>query len=170
MRVRYHGPIGYSANWDHYGRIEFWDVMDFVGMTTYHTLADHPNPTVAELMEAWMPIRQNILTWRATVDKPILFTEVGWCSQEGAASAPWNYYHNQHATAAGHEEQRACYEAFMRTWEDVPGVGGSIWWEWTPYGGGPDCYNYTPKGKPAQALLEQWFAAGGHPPTTQPSE
>ncbi len=32
-----------------------------------------------------------------------------------------------------------------------------IWWEWTTYGGGDDCYNYTPKGKPAEKLLRKWF-------------
>jgi len=157
LRKNYDGVLGYSANWDHYRKIKFWDKIDLIGMTTYHKLAEKPGPTVQQLIEAWKPIRREILDWQATVARPILFTEVGWCSQEGCSVEPWNYYHKQVATPAGMEEQRACYEAFMRTWENVPAVGGTIWWEWTPYGGGPDCFNYTPRGKPAEKLLGQWF-------------
>jgi hypothetical protein len=159
IRQRYHGMLAYSANWDHYRKPQFWDHVDLIGMTTYHKLSDKAGPTVQQLVEAWRPIRQDILDWQATVGKPILFTEVGWCSQEGCSVEPWNYYHHQVATAAGMEEQRACYEAFMRTWEDCPAVGGVVWWEWTDYGGGPECFNYTPRGKPAETLLRHWLQA-----------
>ena len=50
------------------------------------------------------------------------------------------------------------YDAFMRSWDNTPEVGGVIWWEWTAYGSGKDCYHYTPKGKPAEKLLRDWFA------------
>ena len=159
VRQRYDGLLGYSANWDHYHKIQFWDKLDLIGMTTYHKLSDKPNPTIAQLIDSWLPIRQEILAWQANIDRPILFTEVGWCSQEGCSVEPWNYYHKQLATPAGMEEQRNCYEAFMRVWQDEPAVGGVTWWEWTSYGGGPDCYNYTPRGKPAEKLLKQWFHA-----------
>jgi hypothetical protein len=110
------------------------------------------------MVKAWEPIKESILEWQGTIGKPILFTEVGWCSQEGASIEPWNYYHKQEASTKGHEEQRACYEAFLRAWGSVPQVGGVIWWEWTTYGGGATCYNYTPKGKPAEKVLRRWLA------------
>ena len=91
----YGGELGYSANWDHYRPVEFWDRLDFIGMTSYYTLADEKNPTVAEIVEKWQPIKRDILAWQRRIGKPILLTEVGWCSQEGAATAPWNYYQNQ---------------------------------------------------------------------------
>ncbi len=161
VRAIYSGPLGYSANWDHYKPVRFWDKLDFVAMTSYYTLADHANPTVDELIERWKPIREEILRWRAKVNKPILFTEVGWCSQEGAATAPWNYYQNMKATPAGLEEQRRLYEAFMRVWTpDTPGLMGVMWWEWDRSAGGPGDYGYTPRGKPAERLLRQWFAEG----------
>ncbi|MBN1343139.1 MAG: hypothetical protein JXQ73_10690 [Phycisphaerae bacterium] len=158
VRKRYDGKLSYSANWDHYQPVKFWDKLDLIGMTSYYKLSDDPGPTVQHMVEAWEPIKKSILEWQQTIGKPILFTEVGWCSQEGASIEPWNYYHKQEATGKGLEEQRACYEAFMRSWSDVPQVGGVIWWEWTTYGGGKDCYNYTPKGKPAEGLLREWFA------------
>ncbi len=158
VKRRYKGKLSYSANWDHYQPVKFWDELDLIGMTSYYKLSDDPVPTVESVVKVWEPIKQNILDWQRTIGKPIVFTEVGWCSQEGASIEPWNYYRKQEATAKGHAEQRVCYEAFMRAWDDVPQVGGVIWWEWTDYGGGRDCYNYTPKGKPAEKLLRHWLA------------
>ncbi|HOW19125.1 MAG TPA: hypothetical protein PLC79_08815 [Phycisphaerae bacterium] len=157
VRKVYRGKLSYSANWDHYRNIEFWKDLDYVGMTTYYQLSDDPNPTLEKLLDAWKPIKEEILSWQKTVRKPIIFTEVGWCSQEGASVEAWNYYHKQQATAAGREEQRRLYVAFMQTWRDCPQVGGVIWWEWTDSDGGDDDYNYTPRGKPAEKELRRWF-------------
>lgn len=153
------GKLGYSANWDHYDPVKFWDKLDYVGMTSYYTLADRKNPSVEEIVKKWQPIRDDILKWQKKVGKPIILTEVGWCSQEGAGTAPWNYYQNQTATPAGHEEQRRLYEGFIRAWDGATGLNGVIWWEWLPGGGGGGDFNYTPKGKPAEQLLRQWFSA-----------
>lgn len=153
------GKLGYSANWDHYEPVKVWDKLDFVGMTSYYTLADSRNAGVDEIVRRWQPIRRDIEAWQRKVGKPIILTEVGWCSQEGAATAPWNYYQNQHATPAGLEEQRRLYEAFMKAWADSPALAGVIWWEWSDGGGSSD-FSYTPKGKPAEQLLREWFKAG----------
>ncbi len=168
VREHFHGgKLGYSANWDHYRPIEFWDDLDFIGMTSYYTLADRQNPSVEEIIRRWRPIRDEILAWQRTIGKPIVMTEVGWCSQEGAAMAPWNYYQNQTATPGGMEEQRRLYEAFIRVWSGVPELLGVIWWEWDRSTGGPGDYGYTPKNKPAEEVLRQWFTR--HQVTTQPA-
>ena len=167
-RAHFNGLLGYSANWDHYKPIKFWHLLDFVGMTSYYTLADHKNPTTDEIVARWRPIYQEIMNWRRSLGKPLVLTEVGWCSQEGAATAPWNYYQNMHATPAGHEEQRRLYEAFLRVWDDAPGLLGVMWWEWTAEPGGPSDFNYTPRNKPAEKVLRRWFAQG-QPPATRPA-
>lgn len=152
------GKLAYSANWDHYRNIEYWADVDLIGMTTYYKLADKPGPTREALELAWKPIRSDILAWQQTVGKPILFTEVGWASQEGCSVEAWNYYRQDKATAAGLEEQKRCYEAFANTWRDVDGVGGVIWWEWTSGQGGHQDFGYTPKAKPAERVIRDWFA------------
>jgi hypothetical protein len=164
----YGGKLGYSANWDHYRPVEFWDKLDFIGMTSYYTLADREGPTVEEIVDRWQPIKQDILAWQRRIRKPILLTEVGWCSQEGAAMAPWNYYQNQNATPAALEEQRRLYEAFIRVWDDTPALLGVIWWEWSDAPGGPGDYGYSPRGKPAEKVLRQWLSAGRRSATTAP--
>ena len=156
-RRAFAGVLVYSANWDHYTGIRFWDDLDAIGLTTYHKLSDAPGPTLDELRAAWRPIRDRILTWRESVGRPIIFTEVGWCSQEGCSIEAWNYYHKEAATPAGHEEQRRNYQAFIDTWADEPTVVGMVWWEWSDTRGGPEDFSYTPRGKPALAILREFF-------------
>lgn len=170
VRKVFDGKLSYSANWDHYRVVQFWDALDLVGMTSYYKLSSDPNPSLESLVEAWQPIKRGILRWQRQVGKPLLFTEVGWCSQEGTSIEPWNYYYHQTATEAGLAEQANCYRAFMRVWDDVPEVGGVIWWEWDDTPGGPTDYNYTPRGKPAEKVLREWFAAQPRPtpPTPDP--
>ncbi len=160
VRQHYRGKLGYSANWDHYQteKIGFWQKVDYVGMTTYYELADGPNPSIEEIDANWTRIRAEITAFQKEVRKPIIFTEVGWCSQEGAAHEGWNYYANQNATAAGQREQAILYESFIKAWSEAPGVGGVIWWEWDAGAGGGEDHGYTPRGKPAEAVLRTWFA------------
>ncbi|MBK8915474.1 MAG: hypothetical protein IPM64_12920 [Phycisphaerales bacterium] len=168
VRARFSGRLGYSANWDHYRPVSFWDRLDFAGVTTYNTLADRDLPTVDELVERWRPIRQRLFDFQREINRPLLLTEVGWCSQKGAARAPWNYYRNQKVTPEGLEEQRRLYEAFIRAFPAQPGFGGVIWWEWTPGGGGPKDFGYSPRGKPAERELREWFRTAADRPASQP--
>jgi hypothetical protein len=157
VRRVFPGKLSYSANWDHYKVVKFWDDLDLVGMSSYYKLSSQANPSLDGLVEAWRPIKQGLIEWQETVKKPLLFTEVGWCSQEGASIEPWDYYYKPTATAAGMEEQRRCYAAFMKTWENVPQVGGAIWRGWGESAGGNADFNYTPRGKPAEQELRRWF-------------
>jgi hypothetical protein len=157
VREVYSGQLAYSANWDHYSKLEFWDRLDLVGITTYYTLSDKPLSSADEMVEAWRPIKKRILDWQKKVGKPLLFTEVGWPSQPGCAVEPWNYYRFQAPSPEGVEEQRRCYQAFTKIWRDVPQLAGTVWWEWTTDAGGPDDFGYSPKGKPAERVLRKWF-------------
>ncbi|MCG3126132.1 MAG: hypothetical protein CHACPFDD_00962 [Phycisphaerae bacterium] len=159
-RQHFPGQLGYSANWDHYKPIQFWDKLDLVGMTSYYKLADRQNPDIDEIVAKWKPVHDEITAWQRKIGKPLVLTEVGWCSQSGAATAPWNYYQNMKATPEGHEEQRRLYEGFARVWDGTPGLAGVIWWEWTASPGGIADFGYTPKAKPAERVLRDWFAAG----------
>jgi hypothetical protein len=160
VRQNYRGKLGYSANWDHYqtNKIAFWNDLDYVGMTTYYELAKGKNPSRQEVDDSWKAIKKDILTFQREVRKPIIFTEVGWCSQEGAGHEGWNYYANQKASDAGMKEQSLLYESFIATWAKEPAIGGIIWWEWDCTEGGPSDFNYTPRGKPAEAIIRRLFS------------
>ncbi len=169
VRGVFDGLLTYSANWDHYAAVQFWDDLDLVAMTSYYRTAEGLEPTRAMMVSTWRSIRSEILEWQSRIGRPILFTEVGWCSQRGCSLAPWNYHYNPVASVTGLREQRLNYEAFIQVWNDQPAVAGVIWWEWAHHGGGSSDYGYTPKNKPAQAVLQDWFTGAatrspGDPP------
>lgn len=170
--------LTYSANWDHYQVPRFWEALDIVGLTTYFTLAEGKDPPLEQLLVRWNEIRQDILTWQKTVDRPLLFTEVGWPNQVTAAEFPWNYY--AATDQPDPELQARCFKAFFETWVHEKAVCGFLIWEWTNYPGqdtDPQTdTSYRPVGKPAMDVIQAYFQAPSpwqkHPGTaaTRPAE
>ena len=163
-RKAFTGRLSYSANWDHYEDIEWWHDLDLVGMTSYYDLVGDKKPSLEVLMEAWEPIKKKVLIWQKKVNMPILFTEVGWPSQEGCAKEPWNYYGS---TKPDCETQTMCFDAFFRTWRDEPTISGFLIWEWRNEAyqvGGDKDFSYVPCGKPVMRVIREFFQSPGGAP------
>jgi hypothetical protein len=154
VRDIYHGSLTYSANWDHYNTIPFWDQLDLISTNSYYKLGDNADVTVAEIEQRWRAIQKNLHAFQATVHKPLMFTEVGWCSLQNAASEPWDY--TQTDLPADNDLQKRLYEAFFNVWYGDPQLGGFMIWEWPP--GPAEEKGYSPKGKPAEEVLKKWMA------------
>lgn len=168
VRDVYRGKLLYSANWDHYQKIGFWRDLDFLGLNGYYQLASHPNPTLNELITRWNQIREKLVHWQDLYNRPIILTELGYPSMDGASEDPWDYSRQAKIDL---EEQALCYEAFFRVWGGRnpaslnqasltqardKRLGGVYFWNW--YGdGGPEDRGYTPRNKPAEQVLTQWF-------------
>ncbi|MFA6134153.1 MAG: hypothetical protein WC869_09090 [Phycisphaerae bacterium] len=161
VRKAFHGRLSYSSNWDHYSQVTFWDDLDIVGMTTYHDLSVGDNPTVEAIMGKWEPIKKTILDWQATVNRPIMFTEVGWPNQITCAQYPWDYYRS--TDKPDPVGQARCFEAFFRVWEGEPSVAGYLIWEWRSYPGQvtdpQKDTSYVPCDKPAMDVISRHFHA-----------
>jgi len=82
----YHGLLTYSANWDHYTNIPFWNQLDLMAMNSYYKLGDNAKVPVEDINKRWAPIRDHILEFSRKINKPVFMTEVGWCSQANAAT------------------------------------------------------------------------------------
>ena len=154
VRGVFHGNLTYSANWDHYTSVPFWDQLDLIGMNSYYKLGDNKDATTAEIEKRWRSIQDNLHRFQGEVHKPLLFLEAGWCSLENAASEPWDYTRTD--LAPDPELQKRLYEAFFHVWYGDPKLGGFMMWEWPP--GTPDERGYSPKGKPAEAVVKEWMA------------
>lgn len=155
-----HLLLSYSSNWDHYKVVKFWDSLDAVGMTSYYNLnPDKQNdPTLESLLAAWQPIKKDIFEWQQTIGKPVIFTEVGWCSQQGSSIEPWNYYHS---TTVNLAEQQRCMDSFLKTFSGEPWVGGILVWKWRDSPemvGGEADFGYTPVNKPVMKTIQNYFA------------
>jgi hypothetical protein len=154
VRAVYRGPLTYSGNWDHFRKVAFYDRLDYAGLCAYFALApDGAHPTDEDLVRSWRDLRIELERFGARVGRPLLFTEVGYLSQRGAASWPWAEGASQPVDL---DEQRRCYAAFRRVWRGAT-LGGVYFWNWYGWGGATSG-GYTPRGKPASEEIRKFFA------------
>ena len=57
----YHGLLTYSANWDHYQNIPFWDHLDIISTNSYYKLGENKDVTVEEIVRRWHAIQKDLL-------------------------------------------------------------------------------------------------------------
>jgi hypothetical protein len=162
VRAHYRGKLLYSANWDHYEPVSFWDAVDLVGLTAYYRLSSSRSATEAQMRATWNGIRAKLVRWSQRVGRRLVFTEVGYPSLDGGAVDPWDYTQR---TRLDLEEQRRAYAAFVGAWSNTPELAGVFFWDWYGAGGRQDTH-YTPRKKPAEAVLRRWFL-GRSPPDTE---
>lgn len=155
IRGLFHGPLVYSANWDHYRDAQLYDLVDEEGISAYFALREPGMPADdATLETGWRRLRAELEGWRVGRSRPLVFTELGYRSRAGATAAPWD------ETPGGTpdlEEQRRAFAAFRRVWTGASSLDGIYIWNWYGYGGA-GTIGYTPRGKPAElearALLQ----------------
>ncbi len=149
----YHGKIIYSANWDNYHNIPFWDKMDYMGINSYFPLSDEKTPTLDNLLAGWEEHYLEIKEFRGTFDIPVIFTEYGYKSIDYLAKEPWN---PDNGGGINLEAQKTAYEAiYQKFWDEEWFVGGFLW-KWYDYhesAGGTENKNYTPQNKPAEDAI-----------------
>ena len=162
LRARFSGELTYAANrLQEAEPIDFWNALDFVGVDAYMPLAAHdPNPSVAALVHAWYHrgyvhrLQALARRWR----RPILFTEIGYYPRDGTAIEPnkvrWDW-------PLDARPQARAYEAFYEVFSAKPWVAGVYWWDWPANPPAGSSGDYTPRGEPAQRVIEKW----NRPPT-----
>lgn len=167
VRKIYSGPLIYSANWDHYQHPQFWNDLDYIGVTAYHEISKTKTPTLANLKLQWKKIRQDLITWKKknVPQKKLVITEIGYPSTDGTSMYPWNYFLEGPADV---EEQALCYRAFIDTWKKSSDLAGAYFWVWWGKGGKDD-RSYTPRSKPAARYLKRWYTGEEKLVTTQKS-
>jgi hypothetical protein len=164
VRARYGGPLTYAANGvtpgDEYTSVSFWDRLDLAGLDVYPPLTGRRDPSRAELQQAWYRNRDGhdlvaaFRNWQRAHGKPVVFTEIGYRSADGTNMAPWDW---QASAPVDPGEQADCYAAALEVWSrETDWMRGLFWWSWAvpvPAFGDTD---FTPRGKPAEAVLRSW--------------
>ncbi|MFC1548884.1 hypothetical protein ACFL5E_02885 [Candidatus Omnitrophota bacterium] len=160
IRKVYPGEIVYAANWDNYKNIRFWDQLDYIGIDAYFPLTYTQDPSVADLKKGWEKWRHEIELWQKQINKPVIFTEIGYPSSSHAPYTPWKSGMNGNANP---EIQAKCYKAFFETMWDQPWLAGVYWWKWDTNTSAGGNYNrqFTPQNKPAQRILEAHYKGYG---------
>ncbi len=156
IREVYDGLLCYSENWDARNKnTEWFHDLDMLAMNAYYKLADEGegNPLIEDLVKSWYKHKKDIEDWKKAYKKPLIITEIGYCSVEDALAQPWDYLSYNPLDM---EEQRLGYEAFFRSWYDDSLFDGVYFYHWQGEGGIFD-NTYTPRGKPAAEVLKTWF-------------
>ena len=174
-RTYFSGNMTYAANWDSYdtNSVGFWSTLDYVGVDAYFPLTNSYNPTVAQLISAWSNCtasgwwgtgrnwtNEMYSTYQIT-GKKIVFTEIGYYSQDGTNTQPWTSFSPSHEIDL--QEQANCYQASLEVMQNKTWFMGWFWWnfETNPNAGGSDDNWYTPQNKPAENVLKYYY---GSPP------
>ncbi len=154
-RGRFGGLLTYSVNWDHVYAPKFLGNLDFLGMTAYFSLTDKKNPAPAELEAAWRRVVKELhgVLKRQAPGIPVVFTELGYASQDGINTDPWDYTMNKDQIDL--EEQAQCFAAFRAVAADISFLGGAYYFDYFDKGGSGD-WSYSPRGKPAVVEWKRW--------------
>jgi|Deesub1362B_J571_1020462.scaffolds.fasta_scaffold00303_3 hypothetical protein len=158
VRATYSGPLIYAASWDgEIWDVPFWQELDYIGIDAYYPLSGKFAPTLEELVAAWKGPLRSIECLARRVEKPVIFTEIGYRSLDGALREPWNW---PSPGEPDPEEQALGYRAFFEAvWGKYPWFAGAFFWHWEvdPAAGGPGDTGYTPQHKPAEEILRVYF-------------
>jgi len=158
VRAVYPGPLLYSANWDHFEPVSFWDLVDVMGVTGYYELTKERSPSRADLVASWRRWQEPLVKFSRARELPLVFTEIGYPSLDGTNIYPWDETRQE---AVDLEEQLLCYQAFVAAWDGHPALRGVYFWNWFGPGGTEDG-DYSPRGKLAAAEIRRWYSAPQH--------
>ena len=166
IRSEFRGPLTYSANFDTWHKVAFWDALDFIGVSAYFPLSEHADPGLAELEAGWDRALGPLAAAARRFGKPVLLTEAGFASIPSAARAPWR----EQRVAADVWLQARCYEATLRALARQPAVEGVFFWLWERTSDPPfrDA-SHAIIAKPASFAMMRHFLGSG-PPTPRATE
>jgi hypothetical protein len=151
VREVYHGTIIYSANWDEAEQVDFWPLVDALGISMYA-----PGDK-----QDWLRRYERVA---AKADKPIVITETGIMNRIDARALPYvwpEWVSDEGESLAGDTEQAAGYEDIIATFGRSPQVQHIYWWKWFTDGAsftneGP--LGFSPRGRLAETVLRQTCA------------
>jgi hypothetical protein len=154
----YTGKLTFAALHEDYDKVEFWDVLDYVGIDAYFELTRKNAPPLADVIAGTNKLAAKMAAFSEAVKKPIVFTEIGYNNLAGTAFKPW--YWSGNAAKLDNIEQAACYHAMLAVMSRQKWLAGMFWWTWYP-GGAPRAGepSYSPQSKLAELILESYYGA-----------
>lgn len=157
VRGVYGGKITYASNWDNYENITWWNELDYIGIDAYFPLVEGEHPTIDQIKKGWDPVKQKLNAFSNKWNKPILFTEYGFQSVNGAAGKHWEV--DKSSSNINNALQADAYEATFQAFDDEPWFAGGFFWKWHFNTGKGNWRGteWTPQGKPAEQVIAKWY-------------
>jgi arabinogalactan endo-1,4-beta-galactosidase len=158
IRVKFKGPLVYGANWwPGVENVTWWDALDYIGVSAYRSIvAKNKIFSIENLVKAWQegPDIGTLKKYSLRYGKPVIFTEIGYRSIQGANLNPYEPLAQKNEKVNFYEQARLYY-ALYEIAKSLPWLEGVFWWEWdaNPENGGINNKDYTPHGKPTEKLI-----------------
>jgi hypothetical protein len=168
VRRVYGGTLTYGANWGpEFEGIAFWDALDLVSVSFYAPLSSAPTRSVPALRAGATKALATLRAVGARAHRPVLLAEIGYAPFAEAPVRPWE----ERSGAPDLETQRACYEAAFGALDGCEWVAGALVWKWfsSPDASGPLDPSFTPRGKPAEAVMDAAFKRWERRPVRVPA-
>jgi hypothetical protein len=125
VRSKYDGPITYAANHGGEEKITWWDALDFIGVDAYYRITKENDPTVDDLIDGWKPHVESLKDVSTTWQKPVIITELGYRSRNGANQQGWG---GPEENTIDMQELADAYEAAFLSLYNQPWLAGIYWW------------------------------------------
>jgi hypothetical protein len=159
IRQVFTGRLGYCANWgEEVETLEFWDALDFVGVSFYYPLSRLPRPSDRALQESAELALDRLEELGRRHRRPVILAEAGFASSPRPWQRPWEEERGAGARV-DLEAQARGYRALIQALEGRETIQGVYWWKW-PTTGPREPSNhagFTPAGKPAERIVAEWF-------------
>ncbi len=155
VRSIYHGVVIYSANWDDYNDIKFWNHLDYLGVNSYFPISLLPTPSTGGAGRNWKYFRNKLRRFSKKQGKQIIITEFGYRNVSFAGLRPW--IHDDGKSEANDQAQVNLYKAFFNALWDEDWIAGGFSWNWDAIVKGEGNTDFSIQNKPAQNVLMDWF-------------
>ena len=161
IREIFCGKLTYSANWDEYSEITFWNQLDYIGISAYFPQLEEDTPEVDDLIESWQPVKSTLKKFSKEKKLPILFTEFGYLSIDGCCGKTWILEKEARFKSVNETCQANGFDAVLSVFGDEEWWSGGFIWKWFPHGSGHEGYpkrDYTPQDKQAEAVVKKYYS------------
>lgn len=151
IRYAYNGDITYSANWDGYELVPFWDQLDYIGISAYFPLTNKFDPDYTELRDKWSEIGTNLDSFANSNGKQIVICETGYQDRDGTNTSPWWI-----SSYVDEQEQADCYRAMFNSLHNRPTISGIYPWM-CYFNPSQDVNGYDFFGKQAEHVINYYY-------------
>jgi hypothetical protein len=162
VRQGFKGPLTYSANFDGYERIPFWDALDVIGISAYFPLAlGEAPPSASDLAERWDGVMTPLRELSRRTNRRVVFTEIGYPALATGARRPWE----ENDGPADVWLQARLYEAALAAVSRQPFLAGSFFWLWEGTSRPPfRDSSFSIQDKPAAFVMARFYLPSAAPP------
>lgn len=155
VRHHYSGAITYSANWDEFDEVHFWNSLDLVGVSAYFPISYSKTPSIEKTVQNWKPIKEQLRKLHESTGKKVLLTEYGYRNVSFSGAMPW--VHDNGNAVPNNTAQANLYEAFYRSFWEESWIAGGFAWNWMHNELALENTDFSVRNKPAFYILKRWY-------------